>query len=205
MSFAVRVSVRSDWRAFRDQVEGLRKDQLPFATARALTETAKAAQREVTAALPSIFDRPTPFTMQAIGITAARKTDLRALVFVKDVQARYLRLEETGGERVQKPGAPVLPPVDVPLNAFGNIPRGLLKKLKGKKRGQVFVGTVKGVYGFWQRGPLHSIRLLAAFRPRARYQPRFHFITRVQAVAARVFLPTLARTYADALRTARRP
>lgn len=194
--------VRDDLWRFRAKLDDVSKRQLPFACARALTESARAAQQDVTRSLPAIFDRPTPFTQRAIGIKAARKNDLTAMIFVKDIQAGYLRLEETGGVRLPTGRALVLP-VDVQRNAYGNIPKGLLKRLKAKGKTGVFVGTVKGVAGFWQRGPHGSIRLLAAFRSKAVYRPRFDFRARVGAVVGRTFPTELAKQLAAAIASAR--
>jgi hypothetical protein len=196
------VSLKSEWKAFGEQLDDLSREQLPYATARALTETARAVQRTITAELPSIFDRPTPFTMRALAIKPARKSDLTAEVFVKDIQAAYLKLEETGGTRTPKRTALVLP-ADIRLNQYGNIPRAALQRLKGRGKAAVFVGTVKGVGGFWQRGPLHSLRLLAAFKPAAQYKPRFHYRDRVAAAARAAFPPSLERNLTLALATAR--
>ena len=195
------ISFRSEWKAFAAQLDDIERKQLPYATARSLTETAKAAQAEITRALPSIFDRPTPFTMRAIGIKPARKDDLTAEVFVRDIQAEYLKLEETGGTRQPKKTALVIP-ANIRLNEYGNIPRGALQRLKGRGKNAVFVGTVKGVGGFWQRGPHHSIRLLAAFAPRAQYRPRFGYQERVRAVAEKTFPGVLERNLKLALATA---
>src|SRR5579864_8102126 len=142
----VRVSVRSDWFKLRDTLNSFERTQLPFATAKTLTQTAKLVQTSITAELPSIFDRPTPFTQRALAIKPARKTDLTAEVNLRPIQAAYLALEETGGERLPKKTALVLP-TDIQLNPYGNIPRGALQRLKGRGKSQVFVGMVRGVGG----------------------------------------------------------
>jgi hypothetical protein len=199
---AVTISLRSEWKAFAARLDDAARQQLPYATARSLTEAAKAAQGGITRELPTIFDRPTPFTMRAIGIVPARKDTLTAEVFVKDIQAQYLKLEETGGTRQPKKTALVLP-TDIKLDVYGNIPRGALQRMKGRGKAAVFVGTVKGIGGFWQRGPLHSIRLLAAFAPRAEYRPRFGYHARVEAIARRTFAAAFERNLKLALATAR--
>lgn len=108
------------------------ESQARFALARALTLTAKDAAAELTAALPEIFDAPTPFTRRAIAITPARKDTLVAEVFVKDVQARYLARQEVGGVRRPEPGAPVVLPVRIRTNVYGNIARGRIAREREK-------------------------------------------------------------------------
>jgi hypothetical protein len=200
----ITISVRDDFLRLRDTLDDFARRQLPFALARALTETARQTAAEMTRALPSIFDRPTPFTLRAMAIKPARKENLEAWVFIKDIQARYLKLEETGGAREPEPGSPLVVPVDATLNQYGNIPRGALSRLKGTKRGQVFVGTIKGVTGFWQRGPFHSIRLLAALHREEQYRPRFRYAERVRASVERIFPAELSKQLERALATAKK-
>src|SRR5690348_15010580 len=98
----MQIRVSADIRKATRFLDSAAQKQIPFATAKALTETARLAQVAVTRSLPSTFDRPNPFTMRAIGIRAARKGDLSAAVFVKDKQAEYLAIQETGGEAQPK-------------------------------------------------------------------------------------------------------
>ncbi len=197
------IEVRHDFQRLAATLDDFALRQMPYAAARALTDTAHVVQRGITAALPAIFDRPNPFTQMAIGIVPARKESLAAEIFVKDIQAAYLRLEETGGERVPEPGKPVAIPIPgaIALDAYGNIPRGALARLKGRKN--VFVGTVKGVTGFWQRGPFRSLRLLVALRPRAAYRPRFGWHGMVEQLVGSAFAPALDKRLTEALETAR--
>lgn len=199
----IAINVRTDFRRLTDQLVDLERRQIPFAAAKALTDTAALAQRQLSSALPSIFDRPTPFTQRSVGIKAARKNDLVAEVFIRPIQAEYLRLQETGGARSPEPGKPVLVPVDVQRNQYGNIPRGLLRRLKGRGRAQVFYGRVGKVTGFWQRLPDHRLKLLAAVEPHAEYRRRFDFLPRVRAIAEDAFPRFLEASIARALATAR--
>jgi hypothetical protein len=195
------ISVENDFWRFRQKLDDLSKRQIPFAAAGALNDTAKLIKAEITRALPSIFDRPTPFTMRAIGIKAARKNNLQATVFVKDRQAAYLHLEETGGTRAPEPHRPVDIPVDLQRDRYGGIGQGTLRRLRGRK--DVFFAEIKGVRGFWQRGPMHSLRLLVAVKPRATYHPRFGFHPKARTLAQQGFARFLPTRLAEALRTAK--
>lgn len=207
------ISVAFDTRRFRDGLDDLGRKQLPFATALAINETARLAQRALTRALPEIFSKkgaPTPFTRRAIGVQGARKTNLRATVFVKRIQASYLAIEETGGTRRRSVGAPILTPVDfTALNAYGNIPRGTLRRLRGDPK-RYFLGEIRGVYGLWQRtgkpgprkGSPRGLKLLIAFRSRAVYRPRFGFHERISATVASHFPAALSAGLAKAIATA---
>lgn len=195
------ISIRRDVDRFRATLDDLGKQQLPFATSLALNKTARTAAYDITRQMPAIFDRPTPFTLHAIGVTPSRKTNLRATIFVKRLQAKYLAAEETGATRTASPGEPILTPVDLPTNAYGNIPRNTVRRLLRNPQ-KYFLGTIKGVYGLWQRGPMHSIKLLIAFHRRATWKPRFAFRARVEASAALTFATNLSAGMARAIATA---
>jgi hypothetical protein len=203
MSKSVIVFVRLDVDRFRRTLDDLGKQQLPYATSLAINKTARTAAYDVTRQMPAIFDRPTPFTLQAIGVKPSRKRDLRAEVFVKRLQAKYLLPEETGATRTWHQGDPILTPADLKTNTYGNIPRGALRRLKLDPK-RYFFGSIKGIYGLWQRGPMHSIKLLVAFRNRATWKPRFAFRERVAASVRLTIGPALRESMARAIATARR-
>ncbi|MBC2676904.1 hypothetical protein [Pseudomonas baltica] len=54
--------------------------QIPFATALALTETAKLIKSSIEDEMRAVFDRPTPFTMNALRLIPATKQKLEARV-----------------------------------------------------------------------------------------------------------------------------
>ena len=62
----------------------------------------------------SVFDRPTPFTLNSIGVKPARKDNLESVVFVKDIATSYLAPYEFGGRNKLNSKA-LLKPVNVPL------------------------------------------------------------------------------------------
>lgn len=103
--------------------------ELPFATAMALTFTARAVSEEITQALPAIFDRPNPFTMKAIGFRPAQKAEPVAEVYVRRLQAGYLQLQIEGGTRRPKKRALVLPFGPGTETRYGGLKRGLVKQL----------------------------------------------------------------------------
>lgn len=193
------INVSSNVKAVSRSLNDIASKQIPFATARALTTTAKLVQARITSDLPTIFDRPTPFTMRAIGVTPATKASQTAVVFVKDAQAKYLEIEETGGTRTPASVALVLPGT-IKLNMYGNMPKGALQRAKAK--GNVFVGTVRGVSGFWMRTKA-GLKLLAEFKAKATYKPIFKFKDRAEESVKRIFPARLQLAIATALKTAK--
>lgn len=103
--------------------------QIAFATAKALTQTAAALRQALPAELERVLDRPTTFTKQGTYLRAARRDDLRAEVGFKDRQAAYMRWVTEGGTRPAGARGIKLPG-NIELNQFGNIPRGVIDKLK---------------------------------------------------------------------------
>jgi len=177
--------------------------QIPFATALALSKTAAQAQRDVTAELPRIFDRPNPFTQRAIGYQRASKANLTAMVFVRPKQAEYLRRQITGGTRLPR-GRGLALPADVPLDQFGNVRRAWLRQVRNRR--DVFSGTVGGVAGLWQRtgkGGARGLKLLLAYEAKAEYSPRFDFASLVKQSVQRHLQRNVREAVAQAMRTAR--
>jgi hypothetical protein len=107
---------------------GARK-QVKFATAVALTRTAQKVRDAMPAVMDRELDRPTPFTKRGMFVTAARKDNLQAVVGFMDRQAGYLKYQIAGGTRTPTARGIKLPG-NIELNSFGNIPKGLIDKLK---------------------------------------------------------------------------
>lgn len=165
------ISVRADVKKLERSLNDFAYKQLPFAEAQALTALGRLVQTEEKKALPSIFDKPTPFTVNSIGVIPARKGNPVAHVFVKDIAAAYLAPYEFGGKNKGVGRKDLfLRPANATLNQYGNFPRNKLAQLKAKTN--VFVGKVKGksgeIDGVWQRIPAAkgrpaSLKLLIRF------------------------------------------
>ncbi|TCK43997.1 hypothetical protein B0G84_2345 [Paraburkholderia sp. BL8N3] len=156
MSSPIRISVQADIAALTRKFNDFERKQLPFASAQALTAVAKRVQAAEKAAMPQVFDRPTPFTVNSIGMRASRKNTQEALVFVKDIAAAYLDPYEVGGtHKLIGSGKTWLNPKDMALlNQYGNFSRAALKRLEG--RPDIFIGSIKtksgeSIGGVWQR------------------------------------------------------
>lgn len=220
MPGAIEVQVR----AMHSRVE----KNLRFAIARGLTNTAKFAAEKLGQQLPTIFDRPTPFTQRAIGITSATKATMQATVFVRNAQAQYLTMQEQGGIRAPRPGSPINIPVAQRINQYGNISRGAIARQKQKC--SVFVANGKGKTkhlppGLYERlgnrktkglgsrrgakvttgrGKQKTrVKLLVAFERQAKYQPRFRFQERTIKIAQANVRSIIEASIRDAMATMR--
>lgn len=104
--------------------------QIAFAAAKALTQTGHDVRRAIPAGLQAQLDRPTRFTASetATTVTPARKDNLRAIVAFKPIQAGYLHWQVEGGTRRPERKALRLPSA-IGLDAYGNLPRGIIQQL----------------------------------------------------------------------------
>ncbi len=224
---AFEISVRADVKELSKRLDSLAYEQLPFATALAVTGLARRVQEAETKGLAATFDRPTPFTMRAFGVKPARKADPTATVFARDIQAAYLEPYEFGGKQVLGSKRAILNPKDIALNVYGNIPRGQLKRLKG--RSDVFIGSVKfksgaTISGVWQRpargarrhggrgtkgnvsniaGANTGLKLLIRFTDPVEVHQRLHYFERAQQIVDRWFNAEFSAGMRKALATAR--
>lgn len=132
------------------QMQGMQK-QVAFATAVALTRTAKAAQGDVAAEFARKFDRPTPTVMNGLWTKPATKQNLRSMVYVKDRPlggknpnslAQILAHEFSGGSRIAKQlevllrqqgfltaNEYVAPGGAAKLDRYGNMSRGQITQI----------------------------------------------------------------------------
>jgi hypothetical protein len=151
----MQLDVRADLRQAEAFLIGLRKDQVPFATAYALTQTAKDAQKSIIESMQSVFDRPKPYTLNGTFVKAATKRNLQAVVKLKDgynsvtnndgvrgTPDQYLRSQIKGGDRrpnaferlliyngLLLPGYYAVPTNFAPKDAFGNVPPGFYTRV----------------------------------------------------------------------------
>ncbi|HET6606732.1 MAG TPA: hypothetical protein VFG62_08695 [Rhodopila sp.] len=175
--------------------------QIPFAAAQAATGLARLVQAEERAALSTVFDHPTKFTLNAFSVKGATKSNLVAEVFAKDKQAAYLEPSEVQGLQVLGAGTRIRTPVDIKKNASGDIPRGTIARLAGKKG--FFVGAVKGIFGLWQRVSRGKVKLLVAFTRPVPVKTHLDFQKRAALVVDTNFSAIFSAALRKALRTAK--
>ncbi len=118
--------------------------QLPFATARALTDAAFAARNAVRGEIARVFDRPTPFTLNAFQVRPATKVNQTAAIETKEMwRGHYLSVQERGGQRPKK---------------------RVEENIEGVHRGEFSLAAVvpaaaarRDAWGNWSRGELNVI------------------------------------------------
>ena len=145
----LKITVTSNVKGVMARARAIAQDQMPFATAKALTLTAKQAQAAVVAEMTRVFDRPTPWALRGTYVKPATKTDLSALLWIKDDAGnggipadRFLRPEIESGPRRHKKFEKALiaagvmpadmyavPGARVPLDRYGNVTPGTLRAI----------------------------------------------------------------------------
>jgi hypothetical protein len=195
----IQISVKHN---IEDTIRRLRAQtkQVPFAIAKALTDTARDAARDVQSKLPQVIDRPTPFTRNSIRWKRATKQTLTSAVYIAPIAAAYLSPLITGETAKPRKGkALVLPGADR-LNQYGNIPRTRIRTLLRNPKN--FAGTVRGVGGIWQRKG-RSVRLLIRFEPEQSKRVSFPFYRMVEESVRKRFDANFRAALEYAMRTAR--
>jgi len=135
----IRVNLTDNFSTLDRVLIVLERDHMPFAIARALTDMAQLGKATIAREIPAIFSKggpPKPFTVNSAVARPASKSTLAAEVFIKNTQAAYLQLEETGGTRSPRGAALVWPGSSAPAlhDSHGNLPEGLLRRLRAAAR-----------------------------------------------------------------------
>lgn len=142
------LSVKDNIDAVARRLTDVERRQLPFALARAMTLTAKDAQKAVTDEMRRVFDRPTRYTINSTFIKPARKTDLTATLAVREfggkgtaaanflepqikgVRRKLKRFERSLQSAGQMPKYTyAMPGQRVRLDRYGNVSRGTITKV----------------------------------------------------------------------------
>jgi len=180
-------SIESDIKKFTKDFTGLRKKEIPFATAMALNKTGKGISTELGKRTNKYFEGGSVrFTQTGFGIPYkgyAKKDHLVTVVAPKPKQAKYLNYQIAGGRRAPS-GVPEIQAVHENTTApiltkQGNITRGRYKSIKGNKD-KYFLGVPKGrddrSLGIWERyNSNQNIRMVAKYIKSGQYRPLFPF------------------------------
>lgn len=198
----------------QDEFRDIGANQIPFATAKALTRTAqdgqKVIQNNVLGARFTI--RRASWAKSGIRITAATKQLLQAIV--EDIN-KYMALQETGGEKL-----PYKQYIAVPLSgarpslsaivsddnkpaavmARGGFIRGNVMYAVSYARGQRRLSRTKGGY----RSAQLQVVPMYALVHQARIKPRYGFQPAVVEVVEKNFDANFKDAFQAAVRTAKR-
>lgn len=142
----MQIDVRSNAHDIIGWLDGVRRDQVPYITALTMTRTAKDVQMAELRSMRAVFDRPTPYALNALKVSPASKRSLIASVEFREAGGggtpakRFLNPEVAGGGRSRKSsevrlahlmgGAGYLVPAQgAPLNAYGNLSGSFFRRV----------------------------------------------------------------------------
>jgi hypothetical protein len=212
----MQIDVRSNIKEITRWLDDAQKKQIPFATAYSMTLTARDVAWEEIGVMQRVFDRPTPYALNALMVKPATTKSMVAQVEFKEGFAgtpakRFLNPHVNGGARSQKSHelqlAPllkgysyVIPASGYPLNAYGNLNGGTLRKIisqlqvsrnadanasqsarsRAKRSAQAFFVSKRGQVIMERKGKAVRPALVGIRSPR--YAKRFPFYETAAAV-----------------------
>ena len=198
MALTVELETSEALRALDD----LRRRQVPFATARALTQTAADAQRVIRSELPDRFVIRSRWLEQGIRTERATKREPVSVVYSRDP---FMVEHETGGRRRGRKGVRAIP------RAIRKTPKQRITPARRPaailKRKRTYVGPIRegsSTEAIFQRVGKSGRRLLYVLEPRpVKIAARWGFGDTAAKTARRVWARNFGRAFAQAIRSAR--
>lgn len=152
----IKVDVRAQIQGITKTLNDVQRRQIPFASMKAVNDTAFHVMNVQRSATRLYMHNPTPFTQRAPRVQRARnKARPTAWVYVHRDAEEYLQRLIEGGIEKPKKRALRSPTANTRTNRYGNIPRTFVTRTKGQPR-RYFSGTPKGRSGdqhagIWER------------------------------------------------------
>lgn len=196
------VDVQFDFAKVVNALNDMEQKQLPFATARALNDTAFQARSLTQRNLRSRFTLRNNFVEKGVLVRKATKTQLWAEVYDRDW---FMAIHEKGGSKVvTRGGTHLAVPAAIRQTSRGLVPRSKRPEaLRGNKR--TFRATINGRDGLFQRKTKKRLPLtmLFAFKPSVPIRPRLGLEKDAREVVARNWSKNFVDAFGYAMRTAR--
>lgn len=170
-----------------------------------VNDVAERAAEAANLATEAIFDRPNPFTRRSFAVMKAQlRNDPSALIYVREIQAEYLELQIEGGIRRAGDYAtsrlgPIVPGPHGQRDAFGNLPRGYIKKQMADPHVAWVNLRPDQPPMLIRREPGKPMEVLAIIVREIDYAPRFDFYGIVESAIQKEWPRSAARTIEKAL------
>jgi hypothetical protein len=197
----LKIDIRADIKSATKGLSRVQKKQIPFATSQTLNQLAKELTKGkggrgigiIGKATTKTFRKKsgstgsTKFTQRNFFFDKSTKRELTAYVFWDERNADYMKFQVAGGTRFPKQKSVLVPTSHSRkyLDAYGNFKPGVLDEWFGGTNPKYFKGVPKGAKrqseGIWERYGRRTkkggqkIRMVAAFKGNAQYQPLFPF------------------------------
>ena len=178
----VSIDIKTNAKELEKKLGMFQKKHMPEIVSDSINEVGVKSVNAMRAQLLKKLDKPTKFTYTGVKLFKAKARDLSALIFIPDIQAKYLEKQFEGGLRLPEKNKIPVPVDKAKINAFGNI--------KGKRTGLIkrnteFMGNVKGIDGVWRRvgGKRNPrLKLIVALESSVFYRKRIEFYKTVRGV-----------------------
>ena len=199
------MNMESNLSAFTKAMDVFGKDQLPFATAGALTATAFIVKNTVVEdEYPRAFNvRNKAFPKRVFRVEKANKRRLRARVY-DSLKRDYLSMQESGGTKTPTGKTVAVPTDNIRLTGRGvnkgRRPRALLAG--GNKAFRQKARSGQDVIMERRTKKRYPLRVLYVMEPNVKIKPRFAFYTVAQQSAQKTFDKKLPEFLAKARKSA---
>ena len=178
----ISIDIKTNAKELEKKLGMFQKKHMPEIVSDSINEVGVKSVNAMRSQLFKKLDKPTKFTYTGVKLFKAKARDLSALVFIPDIQAKYLEKQFEGGLRLPEKNKIPVPVDKAKINAFGNI--------KGKRTGLIkrnteFMGNVKGIDGVWRRvgGKRNpKLKLIVALESSVFYRKRIEFYKTVKGV-----------------------
>jgi hypothetical protein len=149
----VQINISADIKKITQNLSALVQKQIPYATAVAVNNIAKRVKDLEKNVIKTTFPTATPFTLNSVYQTFAKKGNPTATIDLRPIAAQYLSPFEIGGKHDLGTKKGLLTPILQPVNQYGNLPQRTMASLTS--RSDIFIGPVKRkggmINGVWQR------------------------------------------------------
>jgi len=203
----MQINVKSNISTFAKAMDAFGRNQIPFATANALTSTAFDVRKQIVDdTYPKSFTvRNKRFASAMFRVEPANKRNLTARVYDK-LGRDYMTTQAEGGFKRPRGSNIAIPSRQIKRTASGKVPKGKQPRnvLGGKaykttlRSGQEVIAEQTG------RGAARKQRVLYLLEKIARIPKRFPFYEDANKTAGRMFDRNFAKSFAFAKRTAQR-
>lgn len=156
----VKIDIQSNIKEVQKKLNMFQKKHLPEATANAINEVGVKAVNAQRSQFAKKLHMPVTKTIKSVLLFKAKKNDLSALVFIKDIAkfgkspAEYLKPMLEGGFKFPDKEYVSSPTKHTIINRHGNVTAGTRRKYFNNDN-KYFVGVPKGFdnakYGVWER------------------------------------------------------
>jgi hypothetical protein len=202
----MKIQVKTNAKVIDRFLLNLHRDQIPFATAGALTSTAFDVRKELVEKtyLASFKLRNRRFPGLVTNVKKARKRDLSATVGnIRGDAKDYLVRHAEGGSKLPQGRHITVPTAGMKRGTSGAIAKGQRPRnlLKSKK---AFLLTIRGTPVIAARkGKTHPLEIKYILSPKAVIKKSLPFFQTAEKIVAQRFAPNFSKAFAFATRTGR--